>query len=315
MTQKAGPDSVDLRIIDAVRADPQVTNKEIAQKLGVSEPIVGSRIRQLSERNIMRVTAQLDIRAIGYDLMCLATIHIEGLPSSGIAAKIAEIDEVFSVNLCIGNADLFVNILAQDRHHLRRIIETKLSPIDGIELVDTHICLEIVKLRSDHGELSPGSPSLAAPPASIGDELTQNIIRELQIDGRVSNREMSRKLGVSEGTIRNRLKKLVDDKAMRLGAVTDPRLLGVGAVGFVLMAVRTRQTTRVIEELHRLEEVIFIGFMSGISNVAILAEAESLEHLSELCADKIRPMPGVLRMSTLSLARSHKHRYDLIRIK
>ena len=315
MTQKIGPDGVDLKIIDAIRSDPQVTNKEIAQKLSISEPAVGSRIRQMSERNIMRVTAQLDIQALGFNLMCLAMVHTEDLPSSSVAAKIAEIDEVLSVNVCVGDADIFVNILAQDRRHLRHLIDTKFSPIDGIELVETHICLEIIKLRADHGELSAGSPGLSAPPPSIGDELTQNIIRELQTDGRVSNREMSRKLDVSEGTIRNRLKRLTESKAMRLGAVTDPRMLDVGAVGFISLAVRTRQTTRIIDELLNLEEISFMGFMSGINNVAILAEARDLASLSTLCADKVRPMPGVIRMSTLSLARSHKHRYDLVRIK
>ncbi len=48
------------------------------------------------------------------------------------------------------------------------------------------------------------------------DELGQNIIKELQEDARQSFREIGRKLDVSEGTVRNRVKSLMGSQAMRI---------------------------------------------------------------------------------------------------
>ena len=47
------------------------------------------------------------------------------------------------------------------------------------------------------------------------DDFDKNIIDILESDGRASNAEIARKIGVSEGTIRRRLKKLIDNKTIR----------------------------------------------------------------------------------------------------
>lgn len=50
-----------------------------------------------------------------------------------------------------------------------------------------------------------------------------NILRE---NGRVSNREVAHLLNISEGTVRQRLKKLLDRKAIRLGPIIDSEASG-----------------------------------------------------------------------------------------
>ena len=47
------------------------------------------------------------------------------------------------------------------------------------------------------------------------DELDRKIVGILQQDGRASNAKIARQLGVSEGTIRRRLKRLIEDEPSR----------------------------------------------------------------------------------------------------
>ena len=47
------------------------------------------------------------------------------------------------------------------------------------------------------------------------DNFDKNIIEILESDGRASNAEIARSIGVSEGTIRRRLKKLIDNKELK----------------------------------------------------------------------------------------------------
>ena len=58
------------------------------------------------------------------------------------------------------------------------------------------------------------------------DELDRKIVSILQQDGRASNAKIARQLGVSEGTIRRRLKKLIQDETIQVLALPDPAKMG-----------------------------------------------------------------------------------------
>ena len=51
------------------------------------------------------------------------------------------------------------------------------------------------------------------------DELDRKIIALLQMDGRASNAKIAREVGVSEGTVRRRLRRLIEDDVVNVVAV------------------------------------------------------------------------------------------------
>ncbi|MDD9991760.1 MAG: AsnC family transcriptional regulator, partial [Rhodospirillales bacterium] len=61
-------------------------------------------------------------------------------------------------------------------------------------------------------------PRLSSP----HDDLNQQIIRLLQDDGRATYDEIGLKLGVSGGTVRNRVTRMRDAGMLRIVAVVDP---------------------------------------------------------------------------------------------
>ena len=65
------------------------------------------------------------------------------------------------------------------------------------------------------------------------DELDRKIIGILQLDGRASNAKIARQLGVSEGTIRRRLKRLIEDEAIQVVALPEPSKLGYNTEAIV----------------------------------------------------------------------------------
>ena len=62
-------DSVDLGIINRLRIDPRETNRSLAQHLSVSESTIGSRLQAMENANVMKVVAQRDFRAAGYEVL------------------------------------------------------------------------------------------------------------------------------------------------------------------------------------------------------------------------------------------------------
>ncbi|HAJ00941.1 MAG TPA: Lrp/AsnC family transcriptional regulator, partial [Dehalococcoidia bacterium] len=51
------------------------------------------------------------------------------------------------------------------------------------------------------------------------DELDRRIISLLQMDGRASNAKIAREVGVSEGTVRRRLRRLIQEDVVKVIAV------------------------------------------------------------------------------------------------
>ncbi len=65
------------------------------------------------------------------------------------------------------------------------------------------------------------------------DELDRKLITKLQQDGRASNALLGRQVEVSEGTVRRRLKRLIQDGMIRVVAVPDPKRLGYATEALV----------------------------------------------------------------------------------
>ena len=59
------------------------------------------------------------------------------------------------------------------------------------------------------------------------DELDRQIITILEKDGRAANATIAREVGVSEGTVRRRLKRLIGDEIIKVMAFPDPNGEGI----------------------------------------------------------------------------------------
>jgi len=146
-------DALDILIVDLLRADPQTSNKSIAFRVGVSEPTVAARIRSLTERRLIRVTAQRDIHAMGFNLIAHLDIYVEGRPVPEVSREICEIPEVSSVVVLMGSPQIIAQVHAQDGAALLETMDNRISPIAGIERIESIISLAILKYRLDIAEL------------------------------------------------------------------------------------------------------------------------------------------------------------------
>lgn len=307
------PDDTDLQIIEALRKDPQVTNKAIAGEIGVAERTVAYRVKAMSDDHVMRVVAQKDILKDGYELMCFTFVYAQGRPVAKIAQDIAAIEEVTSVSLGLGRPEFFVNMRGRDRKHLQSLVKDKLGSIKGVQLVRTEICLEIAKYISGYGDLSGDLPHAAI--SNGRENKDEQIVGLLLSDGRMSNREIARRLDVSEANVRQRLRKMDDEKYMRLGVVCDAASMGIGAVALIHLAITPNKLDRAFEQLARFEQVAFLGATTGQYGAVALANTTQQQELVELCDNEIASIDGVFDLSVYPLIQNFKHRYDLIRIK
>ena len=130
------------------------------------------------------------------------------------------------------------------------------------------------------------------------DELDLKIIIELQRDGRQTNIELARKLGVVEGTIRKRVKSLQDNNYMRIVAVPHLRELGYKCVSTIAMQVQLKMLRKVAEALAEKSNVGYLAFITGRYDLLAVVMTPSSDDISTFIEKEITPIPGILRTET-----------------
>ena len=95
------------------------------------------------------------------------------------------------------------------------------------------------------------------------DEIDRNILRLLQVDGRLSNRAIAEELNVSEGTVRNRIKKLKKKGLLKVTALVnlyeDPDYLSA----YVLVRLKSRDLIGAAEAFTNLPWVNTVSAVAG----------------------------------------------------
>jgi len=134
------------------------------------------------------------------------------------------------------------------------------------------------------------------------------ILDGLQEEGRRSYRQIARDAGVSEGTVRTRVRRLEDAGILRVIAFVDPSRLGSSVLALVLVRVATAEHDAVVRSLADLPEATYVSSLVGRADVYIQIICRDNESLWNLVSG-IRALPGVLETETMLEMAVHKFTY------
>lgn len=138
------------------------------------------------------------------------------------------------------------------------------------------------------------------------DVVDRGIIRILQQDGRASNVEIARQIGVSEATVRNRLERLVSAGTIRITAAPNAIRLGYSTVAFMTLSVDLAQVGQIADRIAQLPEVRAIYLTAGESNLMVEAWFTCSDDLLRFMTQHIGPIPGIRRTATAHVLRTIK---------
>lgn len=299
-------DRTDANIVDVLRPNPRITNKDIAERLNIAESTVAQRIRGMAERHVMQVVAQKHVFSDGYTNVVFLFVATSGRTVQRVGADIAKLDGVFGVSQGVGNPDVFVTARAKSIEDAHRLAG-EIGRIGGVATVEAIPCFRIHKFVSSFGDLAnPGRP-----PAAHSDSRDDRIFHALYRDGRQSNREIARQLDISEGAIRQRLRKLQQSGQMQFQVVCSPLALSLGTTAILRIATDAKKTDSIVQRLMDLPAAAFVGEVAGPSNLlALLITPDNLS-LGDISDNELLPMRGVRRINAQILVANFKNEYYL----
>ena len=147
------------------------------------------------------------------------------------------------------------------------------------------------------------------------DQADLAIVERLSRDARVSNREIAEELGVTEGTVRARVKRMEEEKLIRITAVTNiDRFKDAGLAYIWIEVERSGQTRAVAEKLADISELGFVGVMLGRSDILGITMVRNAEHLARFVHRRISVIDGVRGTQSTLGVNFVKHDYRMARI-
>lgn len=140
------------------------------------------------------------------------------------------------------------------------------------------------------------------------DEIDRKILNIIQNDGRVSNVEIAREVGLAPSAVLERVRKLEQSGVIRgYCALVDPKVLGQRMLAFIsVQSADQPGEDRIARSLARLPEVLEVHHVAGEDCFLIKLRARDAEHVGELLKKKIGRIPGVRSTRTTIVLATEK---------
>jgi Lrp/AsnC family transcriptional regulator for asnA, asnC and gidA len=135
-----------------------------------------------------------------------------------------------------------------------------------------------------------------AQPAHLDADAALNwkIIELLQEDGRMPFSTIAEKLGVSEGTVRNRVKQLRDENVMEISAAVLPEAFGYNWNSVVFIKVNAEaDLEKVAQRLAKISEVYYVVHITGHHDLAVTSFHRDREHFREFLTKHLYGHPEI----------------------
>lgn len=146
------------------------------------------------------------------------------------------------------------------------------------------------------------------------DALDAQLIDMLSRDARVSNRRIAAELGVTEGTVRGRIKRLQQDGLIAFTAITGFEMGNRSRLAFINVQAdvdKVREVARLISEIPSINAVLIT---MGQFNITAMCLIDELDTLVEIASDQILSLDGVHHVETSIAVKTAKYNARMAKI-
>jgi Lrp/AsnC family transcriptional regulator, regulator for asnA, asnC and gidA len=157
---------------------------------------------------------------------------------------------------------------------------------------------------------SSSSSSLGATQTHEIDQLDLQIMAYLQVDGRLPYSYIAREVSVPEATIRYRVKRLLDEQIIKIGAFINAGKLKYENVAYLELDVEPSFFNASLQALINMEKISYIASVTGDFNVMMEYVYRDNEDLLKFI-NSIKGKSEVNRLRTRTILKIHKAQYPI----
>ena len=137
---------IDQKIVNLLMENGRMQAAEIARRIGdVSERVVRYRIEQLIEKNLMMVSAIVNPKALGMDVVADVWLEVDSAAILEVAHTMAAFENVSYVACAIGEEDISMQILGHDTSEIYLFVTEVIGKVPGVRKTSTSIVPLVIK--------------------------------------------------------------------------------------------------------------------------------------------------------------------------
>ena len=141
------------------------------------------------------------------------------------------------------------------------------------------------------------------------DETDRAIVSRLQYNGRMPFTDIAAEIGISEGSVRRRVKRLIDAGGLQIIGVVDPHLLDWQGAAIIGVKVRPGQVDAVADQIGAFPEVSYLFMASGRFDLFVEVFCRDQAHLVSFLTKELQLTPGVEQTETFMMLKLYKLSY------
>ncbi len=141
------------------------------------------------------------------------------------------------------------------------------------------------------------------------DQIDLDIISILQSDGRKPFTEIAKALDISEGTVRNRVTRLVQKRVLQIVGMVDPYSLGFDAPAVINVSVQPPLLESVANKISKFPKVSYLIMVSGEFDLLVEVMCKDRDHLASFLNEKLLRVPGITNTQTSIVLHTYKMSY------
>ena len=131
------------------------------------------------------------------------------------------------------------------------------------------------------------------------DPIDRSIVGLLQQDGRMPAAEIARRIGhITERAVRYRLDRLIAEGVIRIRAIVNPKAVGCGVIGDIMVEVESGHVREVARLLTEFDSVAYVAFSMGQRDISLQVNARDMDELYRFATETIGALPWVRKTNT-----------------
>ena len=146
------------------------------------------------------------------------------------------------------------------------------------------------------------------------DDLDQQLVEALARDARVSNRKIATELGVTEGTVRGRIKRLQQEGLIAFTAISSFEMAEKSKLAFINAQAEVDKVREAAQAIAQLPLINAVLITMGEFNITAMCLFHELDELIEITSDRILAIPGVHHVESSIAVRTIKYNAKMAKI-
>lgn len=300
-------DELDKTLLSYLQSQGFEKSSALALRLGVGERTIRRRLSALKSKGFIKIIAVPNPVLYGYRAWAKIGIDVELRFLREVAHELIHHPSIYFVAYSLGRFDIMIAVHFNTIERLTYFVGSELTRFKGIKNTETMILTSPRKYYNftwpePYFDNSVGGQYFVSAADDSRENEIDDIDRRIMIvlseDGLSRPSTLKKRLGIGEGTIRKRIKKMLQNGIYKMEVVPNPETLEYQVWATMGIKINNQTAHNVINAIIEYPSVYLASASTGRFDIVISARFQNIDQLPEFVSKELAKIEGISNVET-----------------